>query len=220
MSTVAILPIKEFSAAKSRLASDIGLGHRRALAEAMYSDVLTAVRRTPSISRIIVVTRDSTAAQIASGHGVTVLDDLGNSHVESASQGITAALAQGATRALLVAGDCPLITPQELEELIAHPAPGGRSVMIIPDRHGAGTNGLLITPPDALVPSFGEGSRERHAALAREQGVTAEVLPVRGLALDIDTPEDLAELREMLGQVRGGAAHTRGLFAQLERSAV
>lgn len=220
MSTVAILPIKEFSEAKSRLAQAIGLGHRRALSEAMYSDVLTAVRRSPSIDRIIVVTRDATATQIAGGHGITVIDDHGDSHSASATQGIAAAVAQGATRVLLIASDCPLVTVQDIEALIARPVAGPRSALIVPDRHGTGTNALVLSPPDALTPAFGEGSRERHAKLAQEQETTPEVVQIPALALDIDTPEDLAELREQLGQVRGGAAHTRGLFVQLDRARV
>jgi len=218
VSTVAILPIKEFNAAKSRLASAIGLGHRRALSEAMYSDVLTAVRRSPSIDRIIVVTRDINATQIASGHGITVLDDHGESHSEAAAQGVAAAIAQSATRVLVVASDCPLLTPQDVEQLLAHRVTAPRSALIVPDRHGTGTNALLLSPPDSLTPSFGDGSCERHAQLAQEQETTAEVVQVPALALDIDTPEDLAELRDTLSRVRGGAAHTRGLFVQLERA--
>lgn len=220
MTTVAILPIKEFSAAKSRLADAIGLGHRRALAEAMYSDVLTAVRRTAAIDQIIVVTRDTTAAQIAGGHGITVVDDQGQSHSESAAQGVAAAIAQGASRVLLVAADCPLLRPRDLEQLLAHSSNSVPRALIVPDRHGTGTNALVLSPPDALTPAFGEGSCERHSKLATEQGATPEVVQVPALALDIDTPEDLLELREQLNQVVGGAAHTRGLFAQLQRSSL
>src|SRR5207302_7322924 len=65
------------------------------------------------------------------------------------------------------------------------------SMLIVPDRHGTGTNALLLTPPDALAPSFGPGSCERHARQARAAGVAAEVVEVPSLATDIDTPEDL-----------------------------
>jgi 2-phospho-L-lactate guanylyltransferase len=66
--------------------------------------------------------------------------------------------------------------------------------VIVPDRHGTGTNALLLAPPDALEPSFGPGSCRRHAQLARRAGIAHVILPVPSLALDIDTPEDLTEL--------------------------
>ena len=91
-------------------------------------------------------------------------------------------------------------------------------MLIVPDRHGEGTNALLLTPPDAMTPSFGEGSRKRHTELATAQGATPEVVEVASLALDIDTPEDLEELTEMLATTRGRAAHTRGMLSQLMRS--
>jgi 2-phospho-L-lactate/phosphoenolpyruvate guanylyltransferase len=184
----------------------------------MYADVLLAVRRTSSIDRVIIVTKDQTALRIASGHNITVLDDRGSSHSESAAQGISAAIALGATRVVLVAGDCPMLKPQELEDLLNHPVAAPRSALIVPDRHGTGTNALLISPPDALTPSFGEGSCERHFELARQQGATPEVVSVPTLALDVDTAEDFEELREMLPRYVGGAAHTRGMLAQLVRS--
>jgi 2-phospho-L-lactate/phosphoenolpyruvate guanylyltransferase len=219
MSTFAILPMKTFDVAKSRLAPEITAGTRKALAEVMFSDVLTALRRTPAIDRIIVITNDNQAERIAGGHGASVLADTGESHNDAAMLGINQALRLGAKRALLVPGDCPLLDPEELGELLAYGVPTP-SALIIPDRHGAGTNALLLTPPAALTPAFGEGSCERHFQLATAQGVTPEVVAVRSLALDIDTPEDLVELREAFAARRGGAAHTRGLLNQLVRSEI
>jgi 2-phospho-L-lactate/phosphoenolpyruvate guanylyltransferase len=217
MTTVAILPAKSFDEAKQRLAPAIQLGHRRALVESMFSDALVAIRRTPAIDEVLVVTSDRTAARIASGHGAVVVDDTGHSHSEAAELGIARARAIGATRALLVAGDCPLLDPAELEQLLARPVPE-RSVLIVPDRHGEGTNALLLTPPDAVTPSFGEGSRQRHTDLAIAQGATPEVVEVPSLALDIDTPDDLEALIEQFAATRGRAAHTRGMLSQLMRS--
>jgi 2-phospho-L-lactate guanylyltransferase len=217
MSTVAIIPAKRFDDAKQRLAPSLQLGHRRRLVEAMFSDALLAVRRVSAIDHILVVTSDPTASQIASGHEVIVVGDTSDSHTGAAQLGIARALAMGATRALLVPGDCPLLDPVELEQLIAQPVPA-RSVLIVPDRHGEGTNALLLTPPDAMTPSFGEGSRKRHTELAIAQRATPEVVDVASLALDIDTPEDLEELTEMFATTRGRAAHTRGMLSQLMRS--
>lgn len=217
MSTYAILPIKSFEDAKSRLAAGLNAGPRRALAEAMFSDVLTALRRASAVDTVVVVSSARNAQRIAGGHGAVVVEDEAQGHNEAALLGIAYALEAEAERVLLVPGDCPLIDPGQLDELIAYPT-DGRSALIIPDRHGTGTNALLLTPPNSLTPSFGPDSCSRHIDLAREQRTTGEVVVVQSLALDIDAPEDLDLLRETLAATRGGAAHTRGMLSQMSRS--
>jgi 2-phospho-L-lactate/phosphoenolpyruvate guanylyltransferase len=81
-----------------------------------------------------------------------------------------------------------------------------------PDRHGTGTNGLLLAPPDAIPPSFGPGSRERHTALALAAGIAARVEQPSSLLLDIDTGDDLAVLRDRLSGERIRASRTRAVL--------
>ena len=90
--------------------------------------------------------------------------------------------------------------------------------MIVPDRHGTGTNGLLLAPPDAIAPSFGPGSCERHRALARAAGVACRVERVPSLLLDIDTGADLDVLRARLAGHPARAARTRAVLGQPERT--
>jgi 2-phospho-L-lactate guanylyltransferase len=217
MATLAILPIKSFDDAKQRLGAELAPGPRRALAEAMFSDVVVALRRATAVEEILVVTADSSAQQIAAGYGATVQDDADDGHSVAASAGIRTALESGVERVLLVPGDCPLLDPRELDELIARPV-SSRSALIVPDRHGTGTNALLLTPPGALAPAFGPGSCERHVSNARREGATPEVVQVPTLALDVDTPDDLAALQSALASTHGGAAHTRGMLRQMSRS--
>lgn len=217
MDTLAVLPIKSFTDAKQRLSEDLAPGPRRALAEAMFADVVTAVRRSQAIDAMLIVSSDHIAQRIAGGHGADVIEDAGVGHNEAANLGLSYAREHGATRVLLVPGDCPLLAPAELDELIATRAETP-SAIVVPDRHGTGTNALLLAPPTSLTPSFGPDSRARHERLAAEQGTRAEVMEFPGLALDVDTPEDLAALRERLARTRGGAAHTRGMLNQLMRS--
>lgn len=219
MSTVAILPMKAFEEAKQRLKPVLGSGFRSAFVEAMYADVLIALRRTSSIERTLVVTADRTASRIAEGSNALLVADTAASHSEAATLGVTRALTLAATRVLLIPGDCPLLDPAELDSLLARPV-GERSAIVVPDRHGSGTNALLLTPPDALTPAFGEGSCKRHSELATAQGAAPEVVQVPTLGLDIDTPDDLDALRAALASKRGGAAHTRGMISQLEHSGV
>lgn len=217
MRTLAVLPIKNFTEAKQRLETALTPGPRRALAEAMFSDVLTALRRSSAVEDVLVVTRDHGAQQIAGGHGALVHDEEEPGHNPAAEVGIRYALEHEYDRVLLVPGDCPVLDPRELDALIARPyeAP---SALIVPDRHGSGTNALLLTPPDSLTPAFGPGSRERHFLNAEAGGTLPEVIEVASLELDIDAPEDLDLLRAALETMHGGAAHTRGMLMQMLRS--
>jgi 2-phospho-L-lactate/phosphoenolpyruvate guanylyltransferase len=217
MRTLAILPVKSFSEAKRRLRFELAADDRRALVEAMFSDVLVALRRVPALQRIVVVTGDRVAQRIGEAYGATVVEDDERGHNAAAARGIQTALEDGIERALLVPGDCPMLDAKELEGLLEHPA-GERSALIVPDRHGTGTNALLLTPPDALAPSFGPDSRRRHVEDARAGGVAAEVVELPSLALDVDTPEDLEALHRRLDVVHGTAAHTRGMLSRLLRA--
>jgi 2-phospho-L-lactate/phosphoenolpyruvate guanylyltransferase len=221
MRTIAILPIKSFGAAKQRLAGLLGSGARQALVQAMFQDVLAALRRVEGLDAIAVVTANATAARAAHGEGVTVLDDSEEAgHNEAAGVGIAYAAAHGFDRVLLVPGDTPLADSREIEALLRDADPDGPGLVVVPDRHGDGTNALLIGPPTALAPSFGPGSRERHQRLAAVAGVASRVDPLRSLAIDVDTPEDLDELAALLDEPanRSLARMTRGALRQLARS--
>jgi len=214
---LAILPIKSFDHAKQRLGEDLDPSTRRVLAEAMFSDVLVALRRSSLIHRVLVVSGDHGAQRIAAGYGAMVLDDDELGHNAAATLGVQRALELGTRRVLLVPGDCPLLDPAELDELVSHRA-GEHSALVVPDRHGTGTNALLLSPPDALTTSFGPGSRRRHEARARAAGLEVQTVPVRSLALDVDTLDDLAAVEAELEARHGGAAHTRGMLRQLSRT--
>jgi 2-phospho-L-lactate guanylyltransferase len=219
MRTIAILPVKSFGTAKQRLATVLGGGSRQALAQAMFADVLTSLRHVDGLDAIAVVTRDRTAEAAALASGATVVwdhDEAGQT--EAALAGVRHALAGGFERVLLVAGDTPLLDAAELSSVLARAEDAALGAVVVPDRHGTGTNALVLRPPDVVEPSFGPGSLERHVEAARTAGVTCSVDPLPSLVLDVDTPEDLAELATVVEERRGLAPQTQGALRQLDRS--
>jgi 2-phospho-L-lactate guanylyltransferase len=215
--TFAVLPVKRFGAAKQRLGDDLAEGTRRALAEAMVTDVLIALRRSDAVDEVLVVTGESAAAALAAGYDAAVIDDPADEgHSAAALRGVAAAVERGAERVVLVPGDCPALDPIELDSLLGE-AGDGPEVLVVPDRHGSGTNALVLTPPGVMAPAFGPDSRPRHEQLAAEAGAGVRVVELPSLGLDVDTVEDLDELRDALRTVRGGASHTRGLLARVAR---
>jgi 2-phospho-L-lactate guanylyltransferase len=199
--------VKRFSAAKQRMAIGITGEQRRDLAEAMVADVLEAIDQARSVERTIVVTGDPIAQELASEAGAEVVPDPEDAgHVEAAQAGIARAEADGAERVVLLAGDCPLLDPRELDRLLT--GVPGSYVGIVPDRHGTGTNALLLSPPSAIVPAFGEGSRERHVEAARQAGVPFGVEELPSIELDLDTPADVIALTRALERQRGRAKRT------------
>ncbi len=214
MVTVAVLPIKTFARAKHRLAETVDVPDRRALAEAMVGDVLQALAGVQGLDRLVVVTAEPRAASAARDAGAEVVhddDEAGQS--AAAALGVGAALAGGAERALLVPGDCPALDPGEVDGLLSRQGRAG--VVIVPDRHGSGTNALLLSPPGVIEPSFGPGSFARHAARAHAAQTVVRVAEVRSLGLDVDTPDDLQALRDALAARPNAAPRTRELLERM-----
>lgn len=207
VNTFAVLPVKRPGGAKSRMAGAMDEERRIALVEAMLGDVLEALDGSRLLFGTIVVTGDERAARMAEAHGCEVVDDPDDGgHSEAALVGIAAARNHGADRVLLVPGDCPLLNPREVDRLLG--AVPERFVAIVPDRHGTGTNALLLSPADAIEPAFGEGSAQRHLALAREAGVPAGLEELPSLALDLDTPADIIALQTKFESGVRGAKNT------------
>ena len=225
MRTAAILPVKRFARAKRRLGESLEEDLRRDLARAMVADVLWALGQTVSIERTIVVTGEPLLASSATDQGALVVEDATEEGQSAAvALGIDRALAEGLERVLCIPGDCPALDPAELEMLLrsppVHRLGGDRGdadrpeVVIVPDRHGSGTNGLLLTPPNAIAPSFGPDSCERHLALALAAGVACRMERPGSLLLDVDTGADLAALRARLSGESGLALRTRAVLGR------
>jgi 2-phospho-L-lactate/phosphoenolpyruvate guanylyltransferase len=213
--TAAILPVKSFGAAKQRLGSLLGSGSRHALAQAMFQDVLASLKKVEGIERIVVVASEPSVEFAADEQIVLLEDEVRDGQSAAAAAGISWAVASGFERVLLVPGDTPLLAAAELDELLAN-AP--EAVVIAPDRHGTGTNGLLLRPPTAIEPSFGPDSLQRHVAAAEAAGLAHRVEPVPSLTFDVDTSDDLAVVAQAIESSRAVAPRTRGALRQLDRA--
>jgi 2-phospho-L-lactate/phosphoenolpyruvate guanylyltransferase len=199
MDATAIIPVKRFGAAKQRLLEALDRRQRAAIVKAMLADVLTSIAATERVERVIVVTGEGRAERLALHHArrkslpLEVFrdpDDAG--HSEAATLGIVRA--------------------RELDLALERMRQG--RVAVVPDRHGTGTNALLLSPADAIGPAFGEGSCERHADRGRRAGLAVAVEPLPSLALDLDTPADLLALAEAL---EGNAPSAPATAAELAR---
>jgi 2-phospho-L-lactate/phosphoenolpyruvate guanylyltransferase len=204
MRATAVIPVKRFTAAKRRLERGLTAAERRDLAELMLIDVLDAVGQCSMVDRVIVVSGEPLAREQAREREFDCVLDISDAgHSQAALLGIEQAAAHRAGCVALLPADCPLLDPGEIDGLLGRiTAP---SVTIVPDRHGTGTNGLILAPPSAIDPSFGPASCKRHASRAAAAEIPHSVEPLPSLALDIDTPADLEVLRELRVGSRVGA---------------
>jgi 2-phospho-L-lactate guanylyltransferase len=216
----AIVPVKRFGEAKQRLLGALDRPQRAAVVKAMLADVLAAIGGAVRVERIVVVTGEGRAERIALRAAqrlvvpIEVLrDPVDAGHSRAATLGIVRARALGARCVALLPGDCPLLDGGELDGAIERMHPG--RVAVVPDRHGTGTNGLIMAPPDAIGPAFGPESRARHLDRAARRGHEAEVEELDSMGLDVDTPGDLADLASVLTDEPGRAAETARELARL-----
>lgn len=220
MRTAAVLPVKRFTQAKQRLRASIAESARQELVTAMVSDVLSALADVDAIDLTVLVTREL-AAVAAADDGTLIVQDAEQGQSAAVQLGIEAAVAHGAERVLCIPGDCPALDPSEVAALLDQgiDASAQAEVVIIPDRHGTGTNGLLLRPPHAIAPSFGPDSCARHVTLAHEAGLQCRIVSPSSLLLDVDTGEDLQALRGRLQHERVWASRTRAVLATIDEQA-
>jgi len=221
VNAVAIVPVKRFGEAKQRLLGALDRPQRAAVVKAMLADVLAAIGAAERVELIVVVTGEGRAERIALRTAQRIptplevlRDPVDAGHSRAATLGIVRATALGAGCVALLPGDCPLLDPGELDGALERMRDG--RVAVVPDRHGSGTNGLLMAPPDAIGPAFGPGSRARHLDRAARRGYDGTLEELRSMALDVDTPDDLAELAAALAAEPGRAPETARELARLE----
>jgi 2-phospho-L-lactate guanylyltransferase len=194
--TTAIVPVKGLSLANGRLNGLLSEAERTRLAEALFLDLIVKLPRSRCIDDVLIVTADAWVARHAGWFGHKVLMQSGDDgHAEAAAAGARLAMADGAQRVAMLPVDCPMLDTDELD---AHLGRSPRTALIVPDRHGTGTNALMLNPPDLFLPAFGPDSCARHVSRARATGQSFALEEVDSLAIDLDTPEDFTLLRDRL----------------------
>ncbi|HEX4893282.1 MAG TPA: 7,8-didemethyl-8-hydroxy-5-deazariboflavin synthase CofG, partial [Hyphomicrobiaceae bacterium] len=192
--TFAVVPVKCLAEAKQRLAPALTPDRRRRLVLAMLGDVLETLAKVPGVARTLVITRDEAVAALARDKGAVAVSEPAGADLNAAiAFGLETARKEGAGRGLVIPGDVPLATPDELAAVLAA-AMGAEQIAIAPALDGLGTNALSVSLPSPIGPSFGPGSYDRHLALARKAGIRAKTVRRDGLGTDIDEPADLARL--------------------------
>jgi len=189
----AIVPVKRFSNAKTRLATVLTEAERESLAIAMLNDVLRAVREAHLVAGVVVVSHEVRARY--------AVERIGGLFIEENGSGLSAAIRQGAQwlathgqrGLLMVPGDVPLVSSNEVDRIIEQHR-GVPAVTLVPDREHDGTNALAATPTDTIPFAFGRDSFAAHRDAAIAAGITPNILHLPGLALDIDNPLDLQTL--------------------------
>jgi 2-phospho-L-lactate guanylyltransferase len=191
MTLWAIVPIKPLSLGKSRLASVLTSQERLNLNSHFLTHTLDTLNAIPEIEHVLVISRDQKALALARDHGARTIQEDGNSQLNVALTRATFVAEKYATRGVLILPvDLPLITPQDVENIIAK-AVDPPVVVVAPDRHHRGTNALLVCPTGIIQYAFGPDSFELHCERARQAGARLEIIDFPGLGLDIDLPEDL-----------------------------
>ncbi len=190
----AVVPIKDTNDAKRRLAGVLGAPRRRELALAMFEDVLATLSRVRELAGIVVITADPAATAIARRYGARVSRQ--GAHDGHSGAVVAAARRLASQGMLTVPGDIPLVEADDIRKLVAvhrdASCLGARAFIIAPARDERGSNAVLCSPATAVPLRFGADSFWPHLAAARHCGIEPTVLHLPRIALDIDTPDDLA----------------------------
>lgn len=189
----ALIPVKDLTQAKVRLSPLLSPVERYTLASAMLDDVLTAVRQASTLERIALVTTDPYALALAAQWGFEVVDEgSGRGETGAVELAVKVCRERGASSLAVIPGDIPLLTAADVDDVLEH----GRlyDVVIVPSWDSRGTNAVLMRPPDALQLRFGSWSFFPHVKQAKRKGFSYKVARLPRVALDVDTPEDLARL--------------------------
>ena len=200
INTWAIVPVKPFNRAKSRLAKILTPQQRAALAERTFRHSMEILTKVQQIAGVLVISRDTHALHIAREYHVHTVQEGGAPELNAALlRACQVVGTQGADGVLVLPADVPFVTVEDIQQML-HLGRYNTTVVLAPDRNEDGTNALLVNPPGYIPFSYGAGSFRRHIALAEEAGATVKIYHSETIALDIDTPPDLEAYYRLSGE--------------------
>jgi 2-phospho-L-lactate/phosphoenolpyruvate guanylyltransferase len=198
---VILIPVKNLSAAKQRLAAVLDQPARTELAQAMLFDVVTALAAWSRRPACALVTSDPYAVALAAQYAFEIIPDPANPGETGAIEMATQlCVGHGIESTLVIPGDIPLIQPRELDQVLTQ-APVEGSVLA-PAADGRGTNAIFRRPANLFPLRFGNDSFKPHLAAAHATGKPCIVLQLPSVAIDVDNPEDLQQLLVHPGNTR------------------
>lgn len=196
-----LVPVKNLSAAKQRLAAVLDQPARTELAQAMLHDVVATLAAWPRRPACALVTSDPFAIELAQQYDFEIIPDPANPGETGAIEMATSiCVSRGLDSTLVIPADIPLIQASELAQILEH-APREGSVLA-PAADGRGTNAAFRRPANLFPLRFGNDSFKPHLAAAQATGEPCIVLQLPGIAIDVDNPEDLQQLLTHPGETR------------------
>lgn len=197
-----VVPIKAFHLAKVRLTGVLDPDERAALARWMAARVLAAGRPMTTY----VVCDDDAVARFATSVGAEVLWKPGVGLNGAVQSGVADTFAAGHDHVVVAHSDLPLADDLGI-------VAGRQAIVLVPDRHGDGTNVIALPRGASFEFRYGAGSFRQHLGAVISSGQRLRVRVDRSLALDVDGPADLrhplvqqvlAARHQGLGEPSGG----------------
>jgi 2-phospho-L-lactate guanylyltransferase len=195
MKTFAIVPIKRFENAKTRLSSILDTDDRIRLSLLMLEDTLQILSAVHSLSQLITVSADKRVGEIAVKYGANFL-------LEEKERGVNSAVAladsycmkKAADATMVIPHDLPLLDSTDVSKACELAENESRCIVICPSLRYDGTNMLLRKPPSIIATFYDADSYNMHVKAAIRLGIPIKRLLSKGLMHDIDTPEDALEI--------------------------
>jgi 2-phospho-L-lactate/phosphoenolpyruvate guanylyltransferase len=187
--TGAIIPVKTFSKAKTRL--NLSYEKTEILCRMMLEEVLQTVSQSDVIEKIAVVSKDESAFKIGKKFGVVEIYDEKEQSVNNAvAMAHKYFLDEGFDATIVFPQDIPLMQTEDIQMLCDFQMPK-KCVLVVPSRRFDGTNALFRSPVDVMETHYDEDSYKIHLTTANNRSAKYALVLIRRIMLDVDEPEDL-----------------------------
>jgi 2-phospho-L-lactate guanylyltransferase len=190
----AIIPVKTFSKAKTRL--DLSPHQKEDLCKIMLEEILHTVSISPQIEKIIIVTREEKAIEMGEKFNtITIIDEKEESVNSAIALADKYLLENGLDASIVFPQDIPYIKTQDIDFMLNYKAPPNFAI-VVPSRRFDGTNALVRMPVDLMETHYDEDSYKIHMNTAKEHTLNVALIFVKRIMLDVDNDEDLKFLLE------------------------